>query len=116
MYFEEGEEGTEEEERKEKEVMNAIKNTQVVGHATIETYIRKGLEAQKEKEGEEAHTIGDYTILDVNWGQYTQKRPGEIFKGREKAGKPLKEMMEESKKYIMVIHYRFHCMVIRSHR
>ena len=107
-YYEEGEEGTEEEERKEKEVMNAIKNAEVVGHATIETYIRKGLEAQKEKKDEETYTIGDYTILDVNWGQYTEERPGEIFKGREKAGKPLKEMMEESKKYIMVIHYSFH--------
>ena len=74
-----------------------IKNTQVVGHATIETYIKKGLEAQKEKEGEETYTIGDYTILDVNWGQYAEKRPGEIFKGKEKAGKPLKKMMEESK-------------------
>ena len=88
--------------------MNTIKNAEVVGHATIETYIRKGLEAQKEKKDEETYTIGDYTILDVNWGQYTEERPGEIFKGREKAGKPLKEMMEESKKYIMVIHYSFH--------
>ena len=44
----------------------------------------------------------------MNWGQYTEKRPGEIYKGREKAGKPLREMMKESKKYIMVIHYSFH--------
>ena len=44
----------------------------------------------------------------MNWGQYTEKRPGEIYKGREKAGKPLREMMEESKKYIMVIHCSFH--------
>ena len=83
------------------------KNTEVVGRATIETYIKKGLEAEKGKEDEETYTLGDYTILDVNWGQYTEKRPGEIFKGR-KAGKPLKEMMGESKKYIMVIHYSFH--------
>ena len=83
-----------------------IKKTQVVGHATIETYIRKGLEAQKEKDGEETYTIGDYTILDVNWGQYTEERPGEIFKGREKAGKPLKEMMEESKKPLVICNHR----------
>ena len=38
------EEETEEVERKEKEVMNTIKkNTEVVGHAVIETYIGKGL-------------------------------------------------------------------------
>ena len=48
-YYEEGEEGTEEEERKEKEVMNKIKNTEVVGHATIETYIRKGARSPKRK-------------------------------------------------------------------
>ena len=46
--------------------MNTIKNAEVVGHATIETYIRKGLEAQKGKKDEETYTIGDYTILDVN--------------------------------------------------
>ena len=77
--------------------MNAIKNAEVVGHAVIETSIRKGLEAQKEKNEEETYTIRDCTILDVNWGQYTEKRPGEIYKGREKAGKPLREIMEESK-------------------
>ena len=31
--------------------------------------------------------IGDYAMLDVNWGQYTEKRPGEIYEGQEKAGK-----------------------------
>ena len=87
--------------------MNTIKNIEVVGHATIETYIKKGLEAKKGKNDEETYTLGDYTILDVNWGQYTEKRPGEIFKGK-KAGKPLKEMMGESRKYIMIIHYSFH--------
>ena len=29
--------------------MDSIKNAEAVGHAVIETYIRKGLEAQKEK-------------------------------------------------------------------
>lgn len=81
--YEGGEEGTEEEEKKEREVMNTIKNAEVVGHAVIETYIRKGLEAQKRETTEETYTIRDYTILDVNWGQYTEKRPGEIYKGRE---------------------------------
>ena len=77
--------------------MNTIKNTEVVGHAVIETYIRKGLEAQKEKNEGETYKIRNCTILDVNWGQYTEKRPGEIFKGREKAGKPLREMVKEKK-------------------
>ena len=84
-YEEEEEEETEEAGRKEKEVMDTIKNAEVVGHAVIETYIRKGLEAQKEKNKGETYTMQDYTILDVNWGQYTEKRPGEIYKGREKA-------------------------------
>ena len=74
----------------------------------IETYIRKGLEARSErKKNGETCKIGDYTILDVNWGQYTEKIPGEIYKGQEKAGKPL-EMMKEKKKYIMIIHYSVH--------
>jgi len=106
-YFREGEEGTKEEEKKEKEVMDEIKNARVIGHAAIETYIKKGLEAEQKEKNEETYTLGEYTILDVNWGQYAEKRPGEIFKGR-KAGKPLKEMMKENKKYIMVIHYSFH--------
>jgi len=55
--------------------------------------------------------MGEYTILDVNWGQYTEKRPGEIFKGR-RAGRPLREMMRENKKYIVVIHYNFHWSVV----
>ena len=70
------------------------------------------MKPKKKKNEEETYTIRDYTILDINWGQYTEKRPGEIFKGREKAGKPLKEMMEESKKYIMVIHYSFHWLFV----
>ena len=63
----------------------------------METYIRKGLEAQKEKNNGETYKIGDYRIMDVNWGQYTEKRPGEIYKGQEKAGKPLND---EGKKEI----------------
>ena len=47
-----------------------------MGHAVIEAYIRKGLEAQKRETTEETYTIRDCTILDVNWGQYTEKRPG----------------------------------------
>jgi hypothetical protein len=109
-YFQEGEEGTEEEEKKEKEVMNEIKNTRVIGHAAIETYI-KGLEAEQKERNDETYTLGKHTILDVNWGQYTEKRPGEIFKGK-KVGKPLREMMGENRKYIMVIHYSFHWSVV----
>ena len=52
--------------------------------------------------------IKDYTILEVSWGQYTELRPGEIYKGKEKASKTLKEMMKEEKKYITIIHYSFH--------
>ena len=44
----------------------------------------------------------------MSWGQYTELRPGEIYKGREKAGKTLKEMMKEKKKYILITHYSFH--------
>ena len=110
-YFQEGEEGTEKEEKREKEVMNEIKNIKVIGHAAIEIYIKKGLEAeQKERDGE-TYALGEYTILDVNWGQYTEKRPGEVLKGKE-AGKTLKEMMREKRKYIMVIHYSFHWSVV----
>ena len=29
----------------------------------------------------------DYTLLDINWGQCTDLRPGEVYKGKEKAGK-----------------------------
>ena len=52
--------------------------------------------------------VKDCTILDVCWGQYAELRPGEIYKGREKAGKTLKEMIKEEKKYIMIIHCSFH--------
>ena len=61
--------------------MSTIKNAEVVGHAVIETYIRKGLEAQKEKKKGETYKIKDYTILDGSWGQYTELRPGGIYKG-----------------------------------
>ena len=88
--------------------MNTIKNAEVVDHAVIETCIRKGLEAQEEKNKGETYTIKDYTILDVSWGQYAELRPGEIYKGKEKAGKTLKKMMKEEKKYIIIIHYSFH--------
>ena len=86
-YFQEGEEGTEEEEKKEKEVMNEIKNTRVIGHAAIETYIKKGLEAEQKERNKETYTLGEYTILDVNWGQYTEERPGEIFKGKKRGNR-----------------------------
>ena len=95
-------------ERKEKEVMDMIKRAEVVGHAVIETYIRKGLEAQKEKDKGETYAIKDYTILDVSWGQYSELRPGEVYKGQEKAGKTLKNMMKEENKYIIIIHHSFH--------
>ena len=50
----------------------------------------------------------DCTLLDINWGQYTELRPG-IYKGKEKAGKTLKEMTKEGKKsYVVIVHYRFH--------
>ena len=52
--------------------------------------------------------IKDYTILEVSWGQYTELRPGEIYKGKEKASKTLKEMMKEEKKCIIFLHYSFH--------
>ena len=97
-YYEEGEEGTEEAERKEREVMNTIKKCRGSRSRSNRDIHQKGAQkAQKEKNEEETYTIRDYTILDVNWGQYTEKRPGEIYKGREKAGKPLREIMEESK-------------------
>ena len=83
--------------------MNEIKNTRAIGHAAVELYIKKGLEAEQKEKNDETYTMGEYTILDVNWGQYTEKRPGEIYKGQEKAGKTLKEMMKESKKYIIII-------------
>ena len=44
----------------------------------------------------------------MSWGQYSELRPGEVHKGQEKAGKTLKNMMHEEKKYIMFIHYSFH--------
>ena len=94
-----------------KEVMNEIKNTKVIGHAAIEIYIKRGLEAEQKERNNETYTLGKHTILDVNWGQYTEKRPGEIFKGK-KAGKTLKEMMGENRKYIMAIHYSFHWSVV----
>ena len=58
-----------------------------------ETYIRKGLEANREKDKRETYTVKNYTILDMNWGQYTDLRPGEIYKGKEKAGKTLEEII-----------------------
>ena len=82
----------EEEERSEQETMNAIPNAESASnHAVIETYIRKGLEANREKDKGETYTVKDYTILDINWEQYTDLRPGEIYKGKEKAGKTFKE-------------------------
>ena len=63
---------------------------------------------KKEKNKGETYMIKDYTILEVSWGQYTELRPGEIYKGKEKASKTLKEMMKEEKKYITIIHYSFH--------
>jgi hypothetical protein len=66
-----------------KEVMNEIKNTKVIGHAAIETYIKRGLEAKQKERNDETYTLGEHTILDVNWGQYAEKRPGEIFKGKK---------------------------------
>ena len=39
-YYENEEEETEEEEGKMKEIMNAIKNAEVVGHAAAEIYVR----------------------------------------------------------------------------
>ena len=59
------------------------KNAEVVGHAVIETYIRKGLEAQKEKNKGDTYTIKDCTILDVSWGQCTELRPGENWEKRK---------------------------------
>ena len=56
----------------------------------IETYIRKGLVANKEKDKGETYTTREYTILDINWGQYAELRPGEIYKGKEKVGKIFK--------------------------
>ena len=61
--------------------MNEIKNTRVIGHAAIETYIKKGLEAEQKEKNDETYTMGEYTILDVNWGQYTEKRPEKSLKG-----------------------------------
>ena len=81
----------EEEERSEQETMNAIPNAESASNAVIETYIRKGLEANREKDKGETYTVKDYTILDINWEQYTDLRPGEIYKGKEKAGKTFKE-------------------------
>ena len=46
--------------------------------------------------------------MDINWGQYTELRPGEVYTGKEKAGRVLKEMMKVEKKYIVIIHYGFH--------
>ena len=66
-------------------------------NAVIETYFTKRLEANREKEKGETYTVKDHTILDINWGQYTEVRPGEIHKGKEKAGKTLKKMMKEGK-------------------
>ena len=71
----------------------------MAGNAVIETYIRKGLQANKEEDKGETYTKRDYTILDINWGQYTELRPGEIYRGKEKAGK-IGEMMKEEKKHI----------------
>ena len=69
-----------------------------MGKPTIETYIRKGLEAQKEKNDEEAYTIRDYTILDVNWGQYIQKRDqGKSSKGEKRQGNRLRKGWKKAK-------------------
>ena len=91
QYFEEGEEGTEEEERREKEVMNTIKKTSSRPRNNRDIH-QKGHEAQKEKEGEETYTIGDYTILDVNWGDNIQKNDqGRFSKGERKQGNRCKK-------------------------
>ena len=49
-YYEKGKEDTEEEEKRERKAMATINNAEVVSRAVIETYIRKGLEANKEKD------------------------------------------------------------------
>ena len=84
--------------------MTIIQNTEVASNAVIETYIRKGLEANRENDRGETDTVKDYTVLDINWGQYTDLRPGEIYKGKEKAGKTLQEMMKEGGKYIVELY------------
>ena len=37
----------------------------------------------------------------MNWGQYTDLRPGEIYKGKEKAGRNRKEIMKEKNSYYL---------------
>ena len=79
-----GKKGQKKRKGKKKEVMNTIKNAEVVGHATIETYIRRGLEAQKEKNDKETYTIRDYAILDVNWGTiYRKETRGNLQRERK---------------------------------
>ena len=48
--------------------MKTIQNAEVVSNAVIETYIRKGLEANRKGEKGETYTVKDYAILDINWG------------------------------------------------
>ena len=83
-YHEKGGEETEEEERSEGEEMNTIQSAEVVSNAVTETYIRKGPEASRKEEKGEAYTIKDYTIMDINWGQYTEIREGKYIKGKKK--------------------------------
>ena len=90
-YYEKGKEDTEEEEKRERKAMATINNAEVVSRAVIETYIRKGLEANKEKDKGEIYTIRDYTIVDIDWGQYTELRPGKIYKEKRKWGKYLEK-------------------------
>ena len=71
--------------------MATIQNTEVAGNAVIATYIRKGLEANKEKDKSETYTMRDYTTLDINWGQYTDLRPGEVYKGKKRQEKHLEK-------------------------
>ena len=67
----------------------------MASNVVIETYIRRGLEANRgEDTGPckgETYMKRGYTILDVNWGQYTELRPGEIYRGKERAGKIFRE-------------------------
>ena len=56
---------TEEEEMSEQEATATIKNTEVASKAVRETYIRRGLEANKQEDRGETYTKRGYTILDV---------------------------------------------------
>ena len=60
-------------------------------NAVIQTYIRKGLDATKEEDKGETYTKRGYTRLDINWGQYTELRPGEILEEKKKQVKCLEK-------------------------